>query len=198
MLLPTIYFLRHGLTFAGKDKQTAGTMETELTPAGFEQGRSSGNFLRPFKIKKIYASPQSRVRQTIKAMSLDWPVEYDDRLREMHYGSFEGKSWEFCQRGGLTFMNLFRNPQLSLGGCERYCDAEARMILFANEKLEGTQDPIGIVGHGGSGRVLLATLLPHLKEEIAALPIGNADVIKISDGTFKIIFETPKPEIDIK
>lgn len=191
MELPDLYILRHGVTVANEQGLSAGTLETELTETGINQARAAGNFLKQLSIPQIFSSPQIRTRKTVDALSLGVPVEFDPRLREMCFGEYEGIPFELRRKNGYAFEKFFNDPTLRLPKGENYQEVESRLLSFINEKLQ-SRTPSVIVTHGATGRILLATLLPHQKNMISKFALGNADVIHVSGGNFSVIFETEK------
>ena len=177
MELPEIYLLRHGVTVAHMQGVTAGTLETELTPLGHEQARAAGKFLRRIQLKKIFSNPQTRARQTTVSLELDVPIEYDDRIKEMCYGIFEGRDYKTCAEGGLTFTRIFADHSLRFPKSESYAEVEERARSFIEEKIKTESEPVVIVTHSAFGKIFLATLLPHLREKVGGFSLGYADVI---------------------
>lgn len=68
-------------------------MDIALNPTGLRQARAAADLLMHRGITEIVASPLSRARDTamIVAEKLGLPVEYDEGLREVSYGTHEGE-----------------------------------------------------------------------------------------------------------
>lgn len=96
-----VLLIRHGNTFPDGQKSVwvGSATDLPLTPKGVEQARAVASFLAAFRIqlRDIYAGPMTRHRQhaTEIASSLGMPLSKlitDDRLQEIDYGAWEGKT----------------------------------------------------------------------------------------------------------
>lgn len=93
---------RHGNTFetGGKAVWVGARTDLPLTAKGREQAQALGQALAPIapRIKRIVAGPLQRTREHAEAgakmLRLQIPIEIDQRLREIDYGAWEGKSSE--------------------------------------------------------------------------------------------------------
>ncbi|MFN2354129.1 MAG: histidine phosphatase family protein [Desulfopila sp.] len=89
--------LRHGLTEWNEQKRVQGSMDSPLSNNGQEQTRTWADYLQRHGARdnwqRIIASDLGRVRQTVAILNdrLGLPVHFDTRLREMHWGDWEGR-----------------------------------------------------------------------------------------------------------
>jgi probable phosphoglycerate mutase len=92
--MPTLYMTRHGETEWNLEKRMQGWEASALTAKGRQNARELGHRLREVHLDHLYISPIGRVRETVRMMDLDpsIPVTVDDRLREMHMGTGEGRT----------------------------------------------------------------------------------------------------------
>lgn len=192
MLLPEIYIIRHGTTIANEEGVFAGAMETKLSHDGFSQAQTAGTFLSNITFARAFSSPMIRTRQTVAALDLNIIFDYDSRLRAMNFGELQGRPFALGRERGLVLPALFDDPDLHFPGGECYRDVEVRIQSFIDEKLDGSNGPAIVVTHGAAGMILLATLLPHLKNNIADFAQGNADVLRVVDGGFSVAFSPEK------
>ncbi len=102
---------RHGNTFDKGDKVVWVGARTDLplTGKGKEQAQALAAGLQPLasRIKRVIAGPLQRTREhagiAAARLQLEVPVEADERLREIDYGFWEGRSSEEIQAlGGDT------------------------------------------------------------------------------------------------
>ncbi len=118
---------------------------TNLTSRGKAQAASAGEHLRSdtHVIKKVYCSPLARTRQTAEAVAKATGAELivDDRLREVRFGEYEGKSVDFSD---LTFVKARRAHKLETGkvesiyhfpGMETWSEVHARVESFLKDVL---------------------------------------------------------------
>ena len=105
----TIYFVRHGETDWNAEARYQGQADVPMNETGRAQARRNGEALRAF----FPASPRpisSRARSPARARpwrscAMRWasiPIAYriDDRLKEAHYGDWEGSCTPTC-RGSM-------------------------------------------------------------------------------------------------
>src|SRR3989344_4024628 len=93
------YMLRHGEAISNaKDiiSSWSETFENPLTERGVEMIKEAANILKLKNIDLIFASDVLRTKQTaeIVGQALGLPVQFDERLREIGFGSMNGKPTE--------------------------------------------------------------------------------------------------------
>jgi len=87
-----IGLLRHGITLWNEEKRIQGSMDSPLSEHGKEVTKAWARQLVSEKWDRIVASDLKRVRETVTILntSLKLPLFFEPRLREMHWGSWEG------------------------------------------------------------------------------------------------------------
>ena len=87
-----LYIARHGETAWNVENRVSGRTDIPLTERGLEQARLLAQNAMGKGIEVIIASPLLRARQTAQAVSdaIGVPVELDERLIELDFGTFEG------------------------------------------------------------------------------------------------------------
>jgi broad specificity phosphatase PhoE len=89
-----IVFARHGQTAPNREGLVLGRADPELTDEGREQAARLAAALAGEPVTAIVASPLLRARQTAEAIAdaCELPVAVDDRLIEIDWGAWEGRS----------------------------------------------------------------------------------------------------------
>ncbi len=117
---------------------------TDLTERGKAQAKATGAMLSGRDVTRIYASPLARTQQTageILKQVDDADLVTDDRLREVEFGEYEGKTIDFSD---LTFVKARRAHKLEsdqiesifhFPGMETWSHVQARMRSFLEEML---------------------------------------------------------------
>lgn len=104
---PTIILLRHGETKWNVEGRYQGQLDSPLTSKGKEQAKRNALKLKKHleveRSYKLFSSPLGRARESafIVCETLGFSKEeivFDNRLKEFHYGLFEGKTKEECAR----------------------------------------------------------------------------------------------------
>ena len=86
-----LWLIRHGATEWHGTGRLHGQTDVPLGALGLEQARKLKLRLNPFTFDVVYSSDLSRAQATARAVTAG-PVILDERLREMAYGSLEGKN----------------------------------------------------------------------------------------------------------
>ncbi len=89
-----VYLLRHGETTLNADgNRYCGRTDAQLTAKGLAQAERVAELLRGTTIHAVYASPLERAYKTAEIASGGrLPVVQDDRLIELDFGVWEGKT----------------------------------------------------------------------------------------------------------
>jgi probable phosphoglycerate mutase len=100
----TLYFVRHGETDWNRAGRYQGQRDIPLNGTGRAQAARNGRVLAEVlgggaAVLDYVASPLSRARETMEIMRSELmlpPLDYrtDNRLREIHYGHWEGRLWQ--------------------------------------------------------------------------------------------------------
>lgn len=144
-----IYLLRHGETAYNRQKRYQGTRDVPLSDAGRAALRPSG-----IEVPAVFTSPLSRAAESARIVFPGARAIVVDDLREMSFGSFEGR----------TYREMERDPDYLAwvaGRCEGRCpDGESREEFiertcraFAGlvEAALGRGDEVlAIMAHGGT------------------------------------------------
>jgi probable phosphoglycerate mutase len=161
---------RHGNTFEqGETAVWVGARtDLPLTAKGREQAAALGAGLDPLgqRIKRIVSGPLKRTREyaaiVARALNFKPPVEIDERLREIDYGLWEGKSSEEIQALG--------------GGAERAAWNERGAWPFSP-------------GWSPPAETITANAAALAQELASTLPSGDAALLVTSNGILKFFLK---------
>ncbi len=92
----TLCLVRHGETPWNAERRLQGHLDIELNANGLAQAQHTARTLAGTRFAAIYSSDLQRARQTAEAIAhrCELPVHIDPRLRERHYGAFQGLTYE--------------------------------------------------------------------------------------------------------
>lgn len=143
-----VYLTRHGLTAGNTAKQYIGAgTDIPLSPQGIEQLEQQDKRTA----ERVYTSGMLRTRQTADII---YPASRQIELaglREMHFGIFEGKSWQQLQhdKAYTEWLDGFCIGQCPGGESrEQFIDRTAAAFTFATRA--ETTGELHMVVHGGT------------------------------------------------
>jgi broad specificity phosphatase PhoE len=148
----TLYITRHGETEWNTEKRMQGWLDSNLTENGIKNAISLGERLKETELTAIYSSSSGRTKATTNLIrgERDIPVVYDENLREIKLGQWEGKTHtsikEIYQSEYESFWNA---PHLfkTVGG-ETFEETRTRAVQVLNRiKSEYKSGNILIVTH---------------------------------------------------
>ncbi len=170
-----LVLLRHGETeWSARGRHTSRT-DVPLTDRGRTLAGTLGRRLEDLGLAptRCLSSPRVRAVETAKLAGLSEILSTDDRLRELDYGEYEGRTTVDIRSERPTW-NLFRD---ACPGGETLAEAGARAddLLASLSPEEGTGD-VALVGHGHFSRILAARYLDLDAEWARCLGLGTASI----------------------
>ncbi len=187
----TLYFIRHGETDWNAEQRYQGQHDIPLNDRGRGQAKRNGEALkatlagRDLTTLEFVASPLQRTRETMAIIRAALgttmaSVRFDDRLREMHYGHWEGQlavdlpridpdglasrtadAWNWQPRGGESYETL----ALRVGAWAETIDRDTVTV-----------------SHGGVSRVLRHLVCGVDRRDVPRLDVHQDRIIVIRDG----------------
>jgi len=171
-----IYLIRH--TRVGIETGICyGQTDVPLADSFAEEFETLQSKLPAFNSCAIYSSPLSRCRRLAERLNAG-SVEFDPRLMELNFGSWELKRWDDIGAGELKVWTAdFVN--LCCPGGESYREQFQRAVAFWKELCQTPRELVLVVTHAGLIRALLAYLLDIPLEKSLWLGIDYGSVTKI-------------------
>ena len=155
MMCTQVYLIRHGETQWNAEKRLQGQLDSPLTGEGIRQAAVLAGRLSSVHFNAIYSSDLDRARHTAKIIGSRLnhvAVTFDNRIRERHFGCFQGLTWEeitdkYPEEAAKEFSG---NPMNCVPGGESKQQLQARVLAFFGDiALRHTHDKILVVSHGG-------------------------------------------------
>ncbi|MCS6999031.1 MAG: histidine phosphatase family protein [Aquificaceae bacterium] len=187
-----LYLLRHAQSEFNEKGIFQGRLDSDLTPLGFVQARLSAQELTDKGIEVIYSSPQRRAYKTALTIAdvLGLRVVVDERIREMSFGEYEGRSfWELLEREGELFRrwlsNPLRNPLPTQEDMESFRD---RVESFLRDVMGSQHRNVLVVAHGGTLHAMVCLSLGLGLENLWNIHLDNTGfaLLKYSSGRFEL------------
>lgn len=184
----TIYIVRHGQTEWNLLGKTQGHGNSDLTPKGIEQAELLADSMTKYPIDYIYSSDLGRAYQTAEIIGnkLSIEVEKTEALREMNFGTWEGRIIKDIIEEDPELYKMWRNePHLAkipqgetLSQIKERTDAFIKEI---NEKYDGKH--IVLVTHSLCARITLLSFLDSDVKNIYRINQANTalNIIELRD-----------------
>lgn len=184
----TIYIVRHGQTEWNLLGKTQGHGNSDLTPKGIEQAELLADSMTKYLIDYIYSSDLGRAYQTAEIIGnkLNIEVEKTEALREMNFGTWEGRIIKDIIEEDPELYKMWRNePHLAkipqgetLSQIKERTDAFIKEI---NEKYDGKH--IVLVTHSLCARIMLLSFLDSDVKNIYRINQANTalNIIELRD-----------------
>ncbi len=153
-----IWIVRHGATEWSKDGRHTGVTDLPLTEEGEQQARDMGKRLRGHEFERVLCSPLQRTRRTAELAGFGDRAEIEDRLVEVDYGQYDGKTTEEI-REKEPHWALYRDG--SPDG-----ESPSQLLHRMDELLEEIGEPEGDVLMFGHGHCLRAFAVRYLGLEL--------------------------------
>jgi len=186
----TIFLVRHGETEWNRSRRYQGWSDSPLTVRGIAQAEAIGQRLRALPeaaAAEIVASPLGRARRTAeiiaRCLGRTAPPRFDDRLREISLGSWDGldrKEIRSRMRQSFTeFEWYFRTPD-----GENYDEFAGRIAAWLEEAGNG---PVIAVSHGVVTRVLRGLYAGLPSTAALRLPVPQDRIFWLAGGMIEEI-----------
>lgn len=160
----TLYLVRHGAA-TGAGGRCIGQCDLPLSPRGrADIVRLAAAWPMP-PATRVIASDLARARDSAVALVDAWSasaeIEMDARLREMHFGAWDGRQWADIQRGDgvamSTWMERWEKARVPDG--EGFGDVIDRAAGWLTDTVHDARasgiEELVVVAHAGSIRSLL-------------------------------------------
>lgn len=176
-----IYLVRHGETAWNADgNRYCGRTDLPLTKKGITQAEALHAQLKNISLDAVYSSQLQRATQTAKIAAGSKEVMVDDRLIEIDFGNWEGKTKEeFIKEDPLLWENWQLDPEKTRAGGvgETASEVIDREKSFYDEILKKHSDGnILVVGHNGLNRLYLSWKLGMPLKNYRKFFLNNAAI----------------------
>ncbi|WP_431029786.1 histidine phosphatase family protein [Lysinibacillus sp. LZ02] len=150
MVRTIVHLIRHELTEANIERRYIGWTDQAI--------RQAVQATLSFQPTMVYGSDLKRCQQTAACYFPNSSFIADERLRELHFGDFEMKTYEDLQHDTLYRAWIDEPFQVTPPNGESFDVFKAR-VLHAFEDIVSKQKECTFVIHGGVIKMILATYL---------------------------------------
>lgn len=180
-----IILIRHGES-EDNVARVFGTYETKLSKKGIEQIKITKNNLEEYNFSKVYYSPLTRTKETLKYLELEGIQE--ERIQEYNFGIFSGLTYEEIEKKyPLEYKEWIENPtDYLIKEGESLEGVYKRAVEFLEELVKQDEDVL-LVTHAGIIRLAFCWVFDNIDYFFRfKVENGSINIISIDDG-FKFI-----------
>lgn len=149
-----VWLIRHGETDWNAQRRWQGQSDVPLNDLGRRQAEALAARLRRQTFDAIHSSDLSRAHETARLVFPNQTIVPEPRLRELNFGSFEGKTWDQLQESDAAMLKRWREDPYACQppGGEHFGQVVSRAKAWYQEL--PAQGKIAAVAHGGVIRAL--------------------------------------------
>ncbi len=194
-----ILLARHGETEWNAVRRVQGWTDIPLSPQGHAQAAALAERLSRIPLTAVYSSDLSRAVQTAAPTAQHQGLEVQPlpELREKGFGDWEGLTQTDLDREYPALWQRYhveRDLSALVPGGETWPEVQARLSAVLRRILSdypGPDETVLLVGHGGSGRVLVLEALQAPLPTLLRLHLDNASLTRLhfrSAGDSRVVF----------
>ena len=180
-----IYLLRHGETIYNTEKRYQGQRDIPLSTAGRAALRRAD-----FDPDVVYVSPLTRARQTARVLFPQAEQVVVPDLREMDFGTFEGRSYVDMENDpdyrawvASNCESACPDGERKADFCDRTCAAFERLVDGA---LDAGRERLVILAHGGTQMAVMERFaLPRRDYHEWCGPNAGGFVLEADPGVWR-------------
>lgn len=180
-----IIFVRHGETLENK-KGIYGSLDTSLSEKGKKQIVETKKQIKKLSFENIYISPLKRTIETSKILGVEGI--FDERIKEIDFGLFRGKTYEEVKKLYPEEMVYWLKDHVryKMPEGESLLDLYNRTVDFLNNRIEEDKD-ILVITHEGVIRCALCWIFDNI-EHFYRFKIKNGGITIIAvENDYKYI-----------
>jgi len=178
------------------ENRLQGRLNSDLTENGIRDAKLLGKRLSTIDFDVVYASPSKRAVETAKLIMEDRmvPLKTDDRLMEIHLGSWEGRTTLEIQQSEPELFHFYQEkPTLFKGTGESFEDVKKRVeSVLMDLELKHPTGHILIVTHGVVIKVLQTILKERSLDRVWEPPYiegTSLSIVKLVEGKRSLVLE---------
>jgi broad specificity phosphatase PhoE len=187
-----LHLIRHGESVYNAEGRIQGHADIPLSELGCRQAEAAAEALAKQPHDVIYASPLRRAAQTaeIIAKRLGLPIQFNEQLKEINVGIFQGKIHAELEREYPMEIARWRSEEMDYavpGGESRRQLLSRGRVAFESIVAEGRENVV-VVSHG---RILMTTIKALLGMPLGEPPFslqnGSITTLSYREGQFELI-----------
>ncbi len=173
-----VTLVRHGTTGWNDTGRYQGWSDTPLSEGGRAEAERLRGRLAGERWDRVMSSDLLRARETAEIAVPGVPVETDPRLREMHFGAWEGLTWDECTARDGDLPARWTSDPASCAPPEGESVAEFEARVGAALDALPVDGNVLVVAHAGTIHAVLARWLGVTLKQTFALRIAQCGITR--------------------
>ncbi len=177
-----LFLARHGESEANQQKLITGQLEVPLSEKGKSQAQWLCDVLKDKRLTAIYSSSLGRAIETARPTADFHRLNLHtlDGLKEIHFGSLQGKSVDDCNKTAKVVLETQQmDEEFTDSNGESFQTFEARIWSCFEKLLKNMSGDSLIVAHRNTNAVILKRLLGFDHNNERAINIKNKYLYEI-------------------
>jgi alpha-ribazole phosphatase len=178
-----LYLIRHGETEWTKAGLYQGWADVNLNDTGLKQASLIAGYLTNKHIECVISSTLSRARDTAAVISerLLCPLMFDERLKEVNVGKWEGKSWKEIAASYSDFLKdwFLDNVNKPMPGGESYAQLGQRVASVLEDIISRCRETVAVVTHGAVIKTMIC--------QVMGIDLSKRLLFEIDPGSISLI-----------
>ncbi len=190
-MITTLDMMRHGEPVGGRKYR--GQIDDPLSAKGWAQMQAAVGDAKPWT--RIVSSPLVRCREFAETLSQqhDLPLTFDERLMEVGFGEWEGKSAAEIEQAAPGTLARFKADPVNArpAGAEPLTEFQARVAAGLKTLIEQhAGQHVLLVGHAGVIRMAFAWALHIPLVHAYRIEVATASLtrMRFEDGRASLVF----------
>jgi broad specificity phosphatase PhoE len=184
----TIYFLRHGETTASQTGGYCGTLNPDLTPAGYQMAEDFANAYKSLPWVAVFSSPLRRSVATAEPLcgAAGIQMQLKEGLKEIAFGQWEGKTPEDINREFHDdYVRWLTDPgwNAPTGGQKGIDIAQRSSLVLEEIEQAYSAGNVLVVSHKATARIMLCSLLGidvgRFRDRIS-MPVASISIVEMA------------------
>lgn len=184
-----LILIRHAETDYSVSGRYCGVTDPSLNDRGRDQAGRLRDLFAHVAVDAVYASDLKRASETATIVFPTHTIHYEETLREMHFGIFEGKTYdELMAEHRDTYVSWMENVLSAVPPQGESCTALWHRVSAAVKKISQIhrKDTVALVTHGGPLCVMLCDAWGYPRERFWDVGLKRAGFIVVdvhNDGS---------------
>ncbi len=178
-----LILIRHGETLWNRERRMQGQRDSPLTDTGMHQARCLGRRLADLSFSVLYSSDLGRAYETARSVAgvTGHDIAAEPRLRERHFGVFEGLTTDEIASRFPAEYDCFksRNPAYVIPGGESAQQFRDRCLAVLEDIAERhSGETVAVVTHG--------LVLDIAYREAHAIALGEPRLVPLLNASLNV------------